>query len=706
MAFRDRIEAVLQAKDVQRFKQGMKQAARAVKSLGDEGVKTSAELEILEAIEEKLEHQTYELVAALEVLQSSVDEVGDEMIQTAAKTELANRAMKKSGSNAVFLGKSWAFWKDRLSLTRSEIMTTSLTIGSYLSPAIVALGSNFVNAAIGGGAVGAAGLSTFLFGLGSLGIIGKEASKNLDKIRTAQQQLLITQQQYGASSLQASRANAHLYATIQQFGGNQAAGLLASGQALRNRYTTLTAPARSNVYGIASKGVSAAQRLLPTYARNVNKMSGAAAQAAGPLLKVLSGEQAKGLLNTLGDTFSKSIGPVANTVANMFQVIGRIISVNAPEVVLWAKSWERTTDAWEKGTRSRSKLKKFFDAAVIDFKLWLGLAKELFRTLRIIFSATKDQGNNMLRWLTNVVKKFNDWLQMAKDTGAIDAFYNKWIHSLDQIFWAIQHPFDAIEKYLPRLMDTIADTFAREGPHAAELFLTGFINAGSWTKFLTITYLLYKFKVFSSLGKMAGTMFVAPFVRQFMISFTAALFGASAEEGAIGAAMKNFGGKSGAIFGRAFALGLIAAIASLAPEIANAVLHALDPSNAGKITWKTGLQQLNPLDNVVPFLKRNLDALFGNPLKPFGGRATGGQIGLGQSSWVGEAGPEIATATPYGTQVTPLGSGATPGDTPDLRGALHIILHSHVYMNRREVATAYNEEKAFNDARRGVVASG
>src|SRR5262245_18017291 len=109
MAFRDRIEAILQAKDVQRFKAGMRAAARAVAELGDEGDEASASLEILERIEEKLERQSEELALAMYAVSESVDKLGDEAIAAAAKIELLAKAQRKSGNNAIFLGKSWAF---------------------------------------------------------------------------------------------------------------------------------------------------------------------------------------------------------------------------------------------------------------------------------------------------------------------------------------------------------------------------------------------------------------------------------------------------------------------------------------------------------------------------------------------------------------------------------------------------------------------
>src|SRR5262245_15763058 len=134
MAFRERIEAILKVKDAARFKASMESAARSVRKFGRDEEEAAVQTEALERLEKALARQNLELSATLKIVAASVDNLGDEMLQAAAKTEVANRVMKKSGSNAIFLGKSWAFWKDRLSLTRSEILTTAITITTYFLP--------------------------------------------------------------------------------------------------------------------------------------------------------------------------------------------------------------------------------------------------------------------------------------------------------------------------------------------------------------------------------------------------------------------------------------------------------------------------------------------------------------------------------------------------------------------------------------------
>src|SRR4051812_33336061 len=254
MAFRERIEAILKAKDSARFKAAMDLASKAVEHFEKQEEHATAQSAVLDEILNALEEQTHELTFAMAALSHEVNGLGHDMLELAADATVANTVMKKSGSNAVFLGKSWAFWKDRLSLTRSELYTTALTIGTYLSPALIALGSSFAYAAVGGGAVAGAGMASFVAGLLGIISIATPVFNGIKKIKTAQDQLNTTIDQYGAASIQASRANAHLYAVIQNNGGPAVASLLGRVEDLRDAWASLTAPGRANFIDILDQG--------------------------------------------------------------------------------------------------------------------------------------------------------------------------------------------------------------------------------------------------------------------------------------------------------------------------------------------------------------------------------------------------------------------------------------------------------------------
>jgi hypothetical protein len=109
-----------------------------------------------------------------------------------------------------------------------------MTIGAYLSPALIALGSSFAYAAVGGGAVAGAGMASFVAGLLSIKTIAGPVVDGMKKIKKAQDQYNMAIDQYGILSIQTSRASAHLYATIQNNGGPAVAEILGKVEDLRD----------------------------------------------------------------------------------------------------------------------------------------------------------------------------------------------------------------------------------------------------------------------------------------------------------------------------------------------------------------------------------------------------------------------------------------------------------------------------------------
>jgi hypothetical protein len=721
VAFRETIEAILKVKDANRFKAGMDRAARSVRKFGHDEEAAAAQTELLERIANKMERQSYELTAALELVAHSVDELGDEMVQTAAKAQLLNVATKKSGSNAVFLGKSWAFWKDRLSLTRSEIMTTSLTIAAYFSPAIIALGSSFAYAAIGGGGVAAAGLATFVFGLVGLSTVIKPVISNLKKIKTAQDLYNLTVQQYGANSEQASRQAAHLYGVVQTQGG---APMLKASQNLakfKKEWSAATKPARGSILSIISGGTSTLRNLTPMLASGVNQMAVSLQQGLGGLFKVLQGTEMKATFRVMAETWDRSIGPGIKGATNVLVVFSRIIRAAAPWVVKLADAWARTTQSWKDSTSDQSKVQKFLDGAVTHFKAWWGLTKAIGRVLRTIFSVSKDEGLGFVYTLTNIVNRFDAWLNKLKDTGQITAFWRIWKQSVTDVFDFLTHPdtwitklISAINRWLPVLLDKLAIGITIAAPIVAVTFAKAFLNSGAWAQFFVVAFFLKKFGFFKYLGSLVADMFIAPFIAKFGKAFAASLGLQFAEEGAISTAMGTAGTRLGDKFGKAFKVAAVGAMIVLTKEFGDWLSKQAWYKKAitgGGIDKSVGAQHgqvstflgtfLHPTKIPGAVVKSAEDLgsllshLFQAPVPRH--HAIGGTIPPGGSGIVGESGMEFAQSGPFGTTITPLSAGSSP----DLQGALHITVHSHVNVDKREIARAVTDQAVYDTTRRG-----
>ena len=694
MAFRESIEAVLKVKDAARFKSSMESAARSVRKFGRDEEAAAASTELLKSIESKLQRQNEELTATLEVVAHSVDNLGDQMLQTAAKARVFNAVAKKSGSSAFFLGKSFAFWKDRLSLTRSEIISTVATITAYFTPAIIALGSSFAYAALGGGAVAGAGLASLLFGLGALVTISRPVVGGIKDIWKAQDQYNQAVAEYGAASMQASRASAHLYGVIQTHGGKAVLGLVTGLRQLRKEWLRSTGPARGSVIGMIGSALGTGRVLLPQVAGEVNQMMAALRTAFGRGLSTLvsgpSGGEFRNTLRVLGDTFVKSIGPAMHGVSNLVLVFGRVIRAAAPWVVKLAKAWAAFTDRLVGKTADQSRVKKFLDGAVGAFKAWWGLARELGRTLGIIFGASKDEGTKIVGVLTNLVKRFNDWLQAASDTGKLRRFWQTYNQLVSDAVWALSHPIQAINKWLPMVMDAIATGLATHAPRAAEVFIRAFLNANAWAKLLTVGWFLKRFGFFGALGSAVAGPFVKAFVKRAAPGLAAAFLA----EGTIGGAIVAGAASAGAA--------LAAAVAAAAPIVIPVVLAV---TAVGALAWllgKIGHHNYNPHQSLKREAQHSLQEGGPRPLftRQVPHHQSGGVIPVGGFGMVGEAGPEIAFAGPSGTRIAPLNFGSKSVDIPNLGGAMTFNLYTSVQIDKREVARAVSQQQAYDRARR------
>jgi hypothetical protein len=216
-------------------------------------------------------------------------------------------------------------------------------------------------------------------------------------------------------------------------------------------------------------------------------------------------------------------------------------------------------------------------------------------------------------------------------------------------------------------------------------------------------------------GNAIAGVFLKPFLKQFAIGFAGAI-GGEALAGSLGtkiAGTMTVAGKSaGGIFGKMFMLGVIAAMVVFGPDLrkkaSDLVPKWLKPLFAGPEDIvnqiihpgrKKSKEREQDFEDVINSLIPDVKL----PTRP--GGAFGGVIPPGGSSIIGETGPEVAFAGARGTKITPLARNSrntfTQPDIPNLAGAFHITVISHLNVDKREIARAVNDDAAYNAARRG-----
>lgn len=647
----------------------------------------------------------------------AVDDVGDAEARAALKAKVFSREQRKAAISSAAL-------KDHLSLTRGELMTTAITSSVYLAPALLAVGNSAVAAAVGGGAVAGGGLAALLVGLSGFAIVGAQAVAQLGKVSDAQNAYNLAIAQYGASSKQAADASAKLWAVIQQNGGLQVWKLAQSLDALKKAWRSATAPARSSFFDLLSSGINSARGLLPTFADETNKNAAVIRRDVGSLFAGIAGPETKANLKVFGSIFRNMSPHLTGGALNLFLVIGRILRQAAPWAVSWAESFERTTKAWERGTRDGIGLGNTIDMLVGHTKAWWGLIKAVGHLLLTLFSASNQSGKGLIISLTEVISKFDAWLASAEKTGKVTRFFDEFADALREIARLLAPILTIVGTLAVGLLPILRDS-------------SGEVNDALWIMARNMHFVV------------GAIQFLGPLVGPIIDLWIAWKVATLAGNAALWAATIVVGVLAGELWAILIVIGAVAAgfyllytrVGWFHNAVDNTVRFiktnwpgvvatlALGPVGTAlylmykKFEWfrnaVSGVFHFiaNRVRDFIAFVRRVPDAIGGSvggflgklggiakhiPGAPWSGAfATGGIIPYGTAGLVGEAGPEIAQVGPTGTTITPLrGTGnisaPTLGD-----GVFHFHLHTKVQMNRRTVGEAYDEVKADKRARRG-----
>jgi hypothetical protein len=530
----------------------------------------------------------------------------------------------------------------------------------------------------------------------------KPVINGVKKVTKAQDQYNLAVEQFGAASMQASRASAHLYGIIATQGGKPVSDAANNLRKLKKEWADATAPARGHLLGVLNQGLDATRTVMPTLSMGTNQIAASVESAMKDVFKVLQSNEMRQNFRSMFQIFDKSIGPGLRGFANVLLVIGRIIRAAGPWVIKWAKSWEETTKNWRKGTADSGKLSRFFDKAVDHFKAWWGLAKALGRVLKTIFSNSQSEGLMVVTTLTNLVDKFNEWLIAASANGKIDEFWKKYNKSVEDAVWALQNPIQAINKWLPKVMDAIATGMATHAPQAANVFIRAFLDSGGWAQLLTVAWFMKKFGIFSAIGRRSANLFIVPFVENVGAAFLLAV-GGEQLTGKLGSKIRLASATMGRGAGKAMGKGMLVGLVIAAPAIIDEISIIVQKAFGVKHPQGTFDKAIHDIAGALD--PRNITKHLPGRIVPGSGGASGGVIPPFGSSLVGERGPEIAFAGARGTQITPLtrnsrNNFAQPS-LPDLEGMINITVHSHLHVERREIAHAVEQQKRYEKARRG-----
>lgn len=339
-------------------------------------------------------------------------------------------AAKKSDSPVSQLGGALSELTDALPNLTGRTRIFGFAVGTVLTAALAslpiltsllgsttALAGSAGAAAIGMGALGIA-FAGAMVPLGGFGLVVADALTGFKKIKDAQAAYSLAVAAFGRESQQAETALMRLNGTVELFGGQAMVDAVDGTKAFVQAWREATAPAMQNLALILTDALSAANRLLPVFSEVVNLASAVVRSGLNDFFREMSGGEMQGVLKTLGSIFA-DLAPVliksaTNFLIGFFQIAARL----GPVLQFFADELFRASGAFRDWATGGN-----LDTFVSQFYAWYNLLKSVGGLLVTILDGGATTGQSLVVTLTEIVNRWNEWLQGAKGQNAMGKFF-------------------------------------------------------------------------------------------------------------------------------------------------------------------------------------------------------------------------------------------------------------------------------------------
>lgn len=348
----------------------------------------------------------------------SVDEIDDASRRSARGLLLLNSSSRATSRFMPRLASNLNNVSGRLKLAAAAAL-----VGG---PALLAVGSSAAGAAAGLGLLGGAAIASAIFGLGGLVAIGQQAVGQLDKVRSAQDAYRLAIEQFGASSDEALTAQARLDAVIAKAGGAPVRKLLGQLDAVSGRYRRLTREGREAFFRTLSGGLDAANRLLPTFARESNRTALVVERGLGRAFQQLSSREQRGNIGALSRTFRGLVGPGVAGGTNLLITLLRYVRVAGPYVVQAARGFLQWTAGLRAASADGDRVNRQVATLVGHARSWWELLTAIGRLGVAVFGATEREGRSLVDTITRGVDRLTAWVNAANASGRSQSSFARW----------------------------------------------------------------------------------------------------------------------------------------------------------------------------------------------------------------------------------------------------------------------------------------
>lgn len=285
---------------------------------------------------------------------------------------------------------------------------------------------------LGAGALGAGALGIGAVGLGSMLGVFTQAKAGIQSVSTALDALVKAQDKYGASSKQAATAQKDLNAAMSA-AGPQASAIAQQLQTIQNQWVKLSGPAVKALDQIIIPGLQVVKDLMPTVAGIAKQAFDAIGNALQPVFQWLQSDQFKRALTQLGDAFNAMAGPLVGAFMNLAQAFLHVAVQSAPYLVQIAQAFERWTISFSQSLQPGVQLRDLIKGLVGQLHSWWDLAVQLGKLMINVFSQGAGTGKQMVDQLTQIVKKWNEWLNTKQGQADLHSFFSQSANLLGQV---------------------------------------------------------------------------------------------------------------------------------------------------------------------------------------------------------------------------------------------------------------------------------
>jgi hypothetical protein len=338
-----------------------------------------------------------------------------------------------------------------IALVAGGALVAMLPVALGVAGALTAIAGSAAAAGIGLATVGVAAAGALAVGLGGIALLVQQAATGFKDVTTALDAYNLAVEQYGKGSEQATDAQEKLNAVVAQAGGPAMLAAVRNVEALKDEFKALTGIARGQLAGAFGMVLGAARRLLPTFAQITNRSAKALVDAIRWPLRLISGGEMRGILTTLGDTFAKAIGPLANGMTALFLAVMRVAQAAAPYVVQIARAFERWAVGVGNASMDSERLTGFVARMVGHLQSWASLLSAVGGLVATIFGGGARDGKSMVDSLTGIVERTDAWLKTAAGQESMRQFF-KDAKDMARMLW------DVFKEMVPVVSGFVRDT--------------------------------------------------------------------------------------------------------------------------------------------------------------------------------------------------------------------------------------------------------